>query len=439
MKSAFLEKNYLIIFFSLIPIFLLTYSSWSSIILIFGCAFCIAYFIFTKNFLNVTDISSGNRKFLIAGLIMLAAPTVAVFASSYLRSEFNDYEFDSPSRFLLASVFLLFAIKTRADISKYLQYTIPIALIITFLHQIIFQQPKLWGVDRMSTYFADPLVFGYISLTFGLISFASINLISKDSLPLILTKISGFGIGIYLSIMSGSRTGWFAIPIIVVILWLDRFRASIHKINVRQTFILISLATVFLASTFTLSSTSKERLNLAFQEFSEYSLSGIAPDTSTGLRITFIRIAADLLVKYPVSGVGDTARQSFDIPENISKYASPASVHMALHSGFHNQIVTNTIRYGILGGIAAIMLFIVPLLIFIHQYKKGTSTNRYNSLIGIIFTVCFFVSSLSTEVFDLKYMASFYAVMISLLCASAISSTISSNPELSDGSASITT
>jgi len=433
MKIAFLKNNYPVIFFSLIPIFLVTYSSWSSIILILGCAFCIAYFISSKSFLNANDISPGNRKFLIASLIMLAAPIVAVFASSYLRSDFHDYEFDSPSRFLLASLFLIFAIRTRVDITKYLQYSIPIALIITLLHQIFFQQPKLWGVDRMSTYFADPLVFGYTSLTFGLISLASINLISKDSLPLILTKVSGFGIGIYLSIMSGSRTGWLAIPAVIVILWLDRFKNPIHKINIRYTFIFISLVTVFLLSAFILSPTSKDRLKLAFQEFSEYSWNGVAPETSVGLRITFIRIATDLFVKYPTTGVGDTARQSFELPKNISSYASPNSLNMAFHSGFHNQIITNAIRYGILGGVAAIALFIVPLFIFTHQYKVGTDINRYNSLIGIIFIVCFFVSSLSTEVFDLKYMASFYAVMISLLCASAISSTFPSNPELSDG------
>jgi O-antigen ligase len=433
MKSAFIEKNYLVIFFSLVPIFLLTFSSWSSIILIFGSVFCVAYFIFSKTFLNANDVSFGNRKFLHACLAMLAAPIVAVLASACLRSDFQDYEFDSPSRFLLALLFFLFSIKTRADITRYLQYTIPAALIITFLHQIFFQQPKLWGVDRMSTYFADPLVFGYVSLTFGLISFASINLTSKDPIPLILTKISGFGIGIYLSIMSGSRTGWLAVPIVLGILWFDKFKTSKRKINTKNTFILISIVTVFLLSAFTLSSTSKDRLNLAFKEFIEYPWHGIAPDTSVGQRITFIRIASDLIVEYPVSGVGDTARQSFDMPENIKKYASPQSVHMALHSGFHNQIVTNAIRYGIFGGLAAIMLFIVPLLIFIHQYKKGTSMNRYNSLIGMVFTACFFVSSLSTEVFDLKYMASFYAVMISLLCASAISPTIASNFELSDG------
>lgn len=439
MKSAFIEKNYPLVFFSLLPIFLLTCRSWSSIVLIFGSVFCIASFIFSKRFLNANDISFGNRKFLLACLTMLMSPIVAVFTSSWLRLDFHDYEFDSPFRFLLASLFLIFSIKNRADIAKYLQYTIPAALIITFLHQIFFQQPKIWGVDRMSTYFADPLVFGYVSLTFGLISLASINLISKDPLLLILTKIFCFGIGIYLSIMSGSRTGWLAIPIVMVILWLDKFKTSTHNINIRRTFILTGLATIFLFSAFTLSPTSKERLNLAIQEFEEYSWHGIAPDTSIGQRITFIRIAADLLVKHPVSGVGDTARQSFEIPEKISTYASPASLHMALHSGFHNQIVTNTIRYGIFGGVAAIMLFIVPLLIFIHQYKIGTRMNRYNSLIGIIFTSCFFVSSFSTEVFDLKYMASFYAVMISLLCASAISSTIPSDPELSDGLAKINT
>jgi O-antigen ligase len=56
----------------------------------------------------------------------------------------------------------------------------------------------------------------------------------------------------------------------------------------------------------------------------------------------------------------------------------------------------------------------------LRQSGSGSSIQRANALLGLVLTICFFVSSLSTEVFDLKYMASFYALMVCMLCASAI-------------------
>ena len=39
---------------------------------------------------------------------------------------------------------------------------------------------------------------------------------------------------------------------------------------------------------------------------------------------------------------------------------------------------------------------------------------------GIVLAVCVLVSSLSTEVFDLKYTASYFSLMLALLCASSL-------------------
>ena len=349
----------------------------------------------------------------------LLFPVIAIALSSVLRGSHAWADYDSPVRFFLSIAIFLFAIRTRMNIAKFLQYTAPSSLILTFLQQITFHQPELWTPDRMSTYFADPLVFGYTSLTLGLISLMSINLLSKDGKAVLAFKLLGAGIGFYLSMKSGSRTGWFAAPVIfaIFIYQLERFKGK------HWPWWVVGLTTALAFSSYMLLGTVHQRVLLGFQELLDYSWVGIAPETSVGFRITFLRIAFDMFISNPFAGFGDTRHEPLSLPSNIYNYASPASLHMALNAGFHNEIVTNTIRSGVSGLVSSVMLFVVPLVIFFRQLRNTNTAQRANALIGMVFIICLFVSSLSTEVFDLKYTASFSALMIALLCASALAAT----------------
>lgn len=409
-------KIILQIFLGLAPLFLVTIRSWSSAVLILGSFLCLLYLLCQKCGL-LSDFNA-NLTFKPVIVFTLLGPACAIAFSSMLRGKHVWPDYDSASRFLVAIAIFLFAIRERINIAKYLQYTAPSSLTLTLLHQLYFPQPKVWGPYRMSTYFADPLVFGYTSLTLGLISLISINLLTKDSKPMVTFKLLGTTIGFYLSVMSESRTGWLAVPFVITI-WLyqqKRFKDNGTRFNLWAVGLIMVLGLGLLA----FSSTGHQRWTLAFQELLDYSWVGIAPDTSIGRRITFLRIAFDMFRNNPIMGFGDTSNKLISLPPHIFAYAPKESLKIALTSGFHNEIVTNTIRFGIAGMVSTVMLFAIPLGVFVHQLRSASRVQQANSLIGVVFTLCVFISSLSTEVFDLKYMASFYALMIALLCASAI-------------------
>jgi O-antigen ligase len=270
----------------------------------------------------------------------------------------------------------------------------------------------------MATYFADPLVFGYTSLTLGLISLTSIHLLKKDTRLGVAFKLLGAMLGLYLSIRSGSRTGWLAFPIILALLLYLKTKAN--RGNLRLLIVSITIAMTIIIGLFLTSKTMSDRVHIAVQEVSSYSWVGMAPETSVGMRITFLRMATDLLVAHPFTGYGDIKRSGAILPAHIYTYASPASVAMALNSGFHNEMVTNAVRNGVLAWLAAFMLFAMPFYIFLKKHRSSCHIQRGNASLGLVFTLCIFISSLSTEVFDLKYTASFYALMISLLVASSL-------------------
>lgn len=409
-------KQTLQFFFGITPLFLVTFSPWSSIILILGSFFSLFFLLSKKN--KLKNCSDTNIKFKYLIIVTLFAPLFAIAFSSTLRNTYTWADYDSASRFLVAIAIFLFAVRERINILIYFQHAAPTSLILTLLHQIYFPQPKIWGADRMSTYFSDPLVFGYTSLTLGLISLTSINLLEKDSKTLVIFKLIGATIGLYLSIQSGSRTGWLAVPLVMIILLHQRkiFIGNIKILCMWSFGLILAILIGLFESSFTI----QQRSDLAFQEIMSYPWIGIAPETSVGLRITFLRIAFDMFTSNPISGFGDTSRGFTSLPVRIYDYASPESLRVAFTAGFHNEIVTNSIRYGIAGLISSAMLFVGPLVIFVYQLRSINHIQRANALVGIVFTVCILISSMSTEVFDLKYTASFYALTISLLCASTI-------------------
>jgi O-antigen ligase len=97
----------------------------------------------------------------------------------------------------------------------------------------------------------------------------------------------------------------------------------------------------------------------------------------------------------------------------ISVYASKETREGLLIAGFHNDFVSNAVRYGIGGLAATIAIFLIPFLFFAHclRYKSVQSI----AMVGIAYVLIQSVSSLSYHVLDFKFMASFYALMIALL------------------------
>lgn len=60
----------------------------------------------------------------------------------------------------------------------------------------------------------------------------------------------------------------------------------------------------------------------------------------------------------------------------------------------HNALMTNLVRSGILGGMATLAIFLVPLLIFCQALRLPSSTRSADALLGLTFIICQLISSL---------------------------------------------
>jgi O-antigen ligase len=354
--------------------------------------------------------------------ITFILPLLAILNSQLLNNSWEWRYYDSPSRFLFAIPLIMYIWQSKIKLQSLLEFTFPLTLIVTFIALPFL--PKLgWGADpnRLATYFVDPLTFGRISLTFGLVSLAFINFNNKSIISNLVLLI-GFVLGLYLSVKSGSRTGWLAAPIVFIFLF-------VMHAPFKNKFASVCIALLIgITGTFTIyktSSTVNQRVNLAIHEVSSYQLNQLNPENSVGMRISFYRMGLYFFSERPISGWGDESfKEKLNDPE-ISFFSSSFTREFALNSGFHNEFITNMVRSGVLGLLSSLLLITTPLIIF----WKLLTFNRQLAIAGITYITCELISGLSTEVFNLKFTAALYAFNISVFLGLALQSLIQRSNE----------
>lgn len=390
---------------------LLTVRGWANAVLFIGALLCIALLAWGR--LAPADAREPRAVRLME--IVFAAPVLAVLLSAAARQDSYLGQYDAPMRFAVAIPIFLFALRTRLDAAHWLRWMLPVALLLLLVARLVQGQPARWPVFRMTTGFIDPIVFGYMSLTFGLMAmFAWPGEGRGRSLAAALAVLA-LGLGVYFSLGSQSRTGWLAVPLLVA-LWLHLHWSRARGWSLGWTAV---GACALAVGAFLFVPTVHARVLEALGEIIQYPWHGIPPDTPVSLRITYLRIAADLIAQHPWFGIGLTPLLPASQFPHVD-YASQVALSGAMKSSFHNQVVTEAVRFGVAGLASSAALLLVPLVVCLRALRGKSAVTQRNAAVGVAFFTCVFVASFSTEVVDLKYMASFYAVMTAVLCGAAL-------------------
>lgn len=401
------------------PLFAMTVHGWTNAMLFLAAALSVALLAAGR----LPAFEPDTKPLAMLVIVALAAPLATTVLSAVLRGDTYPAQFDGPLRPVLAIPVFLVAVRCRQDAGRWLRWTIPLALVIVSAHRAWFGQPARWPPIRVTTAFVDPLVFGYLSLAFALMALMAISLRrgERSSRPEIIASLVAIAIGLTLCIMSESRSGWLALPVVIAV-WLHLNVPFARRFG-GATLAPVALfaAVVIGAAAYALVPKVHDRIQQTVEDVTGYTLAGPAPVSPVGLRITFLRIASDMIASHPIAGVGDTAH-AHPAPASDFPYATPDAVRIAFDSAFHNQIVSDAVRHGIAGGLAAALLLLVPLVVYVRGLRFGDAAARLNASLGIAYGACIFVSSFTTEVVDLKYTASLYALVTAALCAGSLAS-----------------
>ena len=402
------------------PVFFLTIKHWTNLVVLFLFICCLYLLAVDKKPNSALSLSGVWVKLICA---MFIAQFAAVAISQLFRLDFYSPNWDAPLRLVLCiPIFLAIALGGLGAFSSqsiglhWLTLVFPVTLIWTLFFRI--NWPTSWGAVDLTTYFVDPLSFGSYTLLFSLLTLLGISEYwSKLGFVQRCVCVLGIFSGFYLSLKSGSRTGWLNIPVFFGIWAYFVLKPKLgFKKTIFLTVVFISLLFVMLLSNGYL----LDKFILGWKEISNYKLNQVNADTSVELRLSFYRMGITYFLERPFAGWGDLAWMAQMNRPELAQYASEYARESPKH-GFHNEIITNSVRSGIWGFISSIAFLCVVFLRAIQGLKlKSTGEHRIISLTLLVFISHLFIAGLTTEITNLVFLSSFIGLTLAVLLGEQI-------------------
>lgn len=336
--------------------------------------------------------------------IALASPLVATLLSEIWYRTFIGNLLDAPSRFLLAIPIVLGVRRLRIDVLRWADLSFALGAIASLAIPLATQGNLS---TRLAGPFLDSIHYGDIALVLGALSALSLNWWRKDPLGVKVLKFIALAAGVYASILTETRGGWAAIPVVALLVYLrGSYRTGARRWLV-PLLIVMALVVVGVAS-----SAVRERIWLVWSDLVQYAHGH--KDTSSGVRLQLYEAAFMILRDHLVFGAGPNGfAGSMTAFEHAGKLSSIAAEYGRGET--HNQLLFYAANYGTIGALAGLALHLVPCVMFARYMKAPARPVRCAAFMGVTFTVCFLIFGLSVETFDLKMVASFYAAVIGIL------------------------
>ena len=342
--------------------------------------------------------------------IAMALPTAAVLLHQIFTLDFNERPYDETLRFLFAVPVFLMLRAARINISALAGYAFTLGALITLIIASVYS-----GFSegmRLQSYFLNTIHFGNLALILGTVSLLSIH--PSRSVPklLVLLQVAGFIAGLYLSIRTQSRGGWIAVPVLLLI-WMHYNIKGLKGSQLLGGTLLIG---VLCTGAYLGVDSIQGRMNEMVQDLQAFFNND--KDTSVGMRLQIWAASLRIFLDHPLFGVGDAGYR-----EQVSRFVdsgviSTKAAEFAL-AEVHQQILSYAVKYGLMGLLSMLAVFLVPLVLFIRSARSIRARQRDAAVLGIGVVTAFFIFGLTVEIFNLKMTVTFYTMTVAVLLAAA--------------------
>jgi len=348
----------------------------------------------------------------------LSSIFIATALQQILTGNFNENAFDGPSRLLIAGIIFLYLRQKNIDYFRIIEISIPIGLVLLAVYLQI-NQKYFWG-QRWANSFVDPNSLGSQATILSLLCILTIDLNSRRTINLL--KLIGMLCGFYISINTESRGGWSTLPAMIACWLIIKFKenSAIHldKNQLSVIFITFSSLIVGVITLIALNDVIHNRLLLTINEVTTW-LKNPTIYTSAGSRLSMWVASAQLITENWM-GYGDLVVKDIATKHPLNFGIHQNGVKDLIQAGPHSDILSKGLSLGIFGIFSYLSLIFFPLFIF---FKSVTASNFISSKaaqMGCIYISGVFVSGLFNETLSLKYLCSFYGLMIACLAADVL-------------------
>lgn len=315
-------------------------------------------------------------------------------------------EYDAPMRFLLAIPALLF-LRRFAPLPTAFWGGLAVGGIGTGLFAaylyVVQIDPRVGG-------FTNPIQFGNLSFLLGILCLAGLFWARAQTRPRLWTALllTGAALGMLASLLSGSRGSWLSLFFCLPPLYcyyaavLTRRRLIIGAVVA----VLVGIALFVMPH-----SPIRQRIELVATETSGY-VDARESDTSVGARLEMWRTGIILIEERPLLGWGKKGYMDRAKALIADGVIGPV---VADHSHLHNEYIDAWVKRGIPGLLSTLLLYGLPLMLFLQRYRHSSEAERPYILGGVLTVVSYIVFGLTQAFLTHDDGVTLYAFTVAIL------------------------
>jgi len=257
-----------------------------------------------------------------------------------------------------------------------------------------------------------PILFGDLSLAMGVMALASIGYARQQHRLMPILALVALVLGITASFLSGSRGGWIALPVLVLLLlWFIRTaipRSAIIAVTI--VLIITAIAAYLIPGTGV-----ARRIDTTVNELEAYRTSAIDSPiraTSVGTRLEMWQAAWSIFQNHPLHGVG-WGNYKPNATQLVQKGMRHPSAAFWGHP--HNEYLSVMASSGVLGLFALLILFLVPARFFYRATQTDSAALRSLGIAGVLLVVAYIHFALSEAIFERDLPVTFYTFFLATI------------------------
>lgn len=320
---------------------------------------------------------------------------------------------DEPSKFFLIIFIIVFLVRSGFKI-EFFWFFVTLASISNILFVLFLGGSLYLSEDNRlsSTIFSHPLYFGNVSLVFSFLSLSGlIWTIDKSGFIKfywVVLFLVGFISGLILSILSGTRGGWVAIPFATYFVLFNYAKGLDKKIVLNIGFSLL----IFLIGAVILFGNTPvlERMHLTLDSFQHY-FSGEDKNTSLGLRFEMWMLGFHQIIQNPLLGIG---HQGYVDAIEVAVRNGSVVPEVSEFTQLHNQFLQEFVMKGVFGFLSLFFLFSFLVYFFTIRLDSKDFSIRSMAVSGAVTCFLYLDFFLSISMFHLNKTTLTFLIIMAL-------------------------
>jgi O-antigen ligase len=308
-----------------------------------------------------------------------------------LADHFQARGLDKPSRFLLAIPVLFLLLRAKGP-KEWMWYGIIMGSILAFA--LALYERLVLGLERANGG-EHPIMFGDTGMMLGLLSLvAAVYFYSQKRSLLLCFAVVGGLCGMGASVLSGSRGGWVAVPLIgFFLLWECR-----DLLGKKLLAGVVSVAAICILAAIAIPQTGiQKRAGEAISNIQQYN-DGSRTNTSVGARFDMWKAAIYMFKQAPIFGVGESQVRPIK-----TELAAKGMIHEKAipYDHAHNEYLQALSTRGIVGLLILLAMYLIPMKLFLKKLRVHRDNWRIRSyaMAGALVPMCYMDFALTQTMF----------------------------------------